>query len=166
MNESIEIAALMKQLAEDTVAWVRDSYEANLDYSEESIEIVERLLEELHNELPRSESGELLADESTTDTIDAICNMVGGYLGETIRRLHGGEWTINNLAAEQPMVSLQVQNISLFPTAKVYKRLAYGAGDNIPFFYSALKNQLQRLGDDEEQQPEDESGLEPDDRGA
>lgn len=160
MNESIEIAALMKQLAEDTVAWVRDSYEANLDYSEESIEIVERLLDELHNELPRSETGELLSDDSTTDTIDAVCNMVGGYLGETFKRLHGGEWTINNLAAEQPMVSLQIGSISLFPTAKVYKRLAFGSGDSISFFYTALKDQLNRS------ESEGESGDEPDDGGA
>jgi len=160
MDESIEIAALMKQLAEDTVAWVRDSYEANLDYSEESIEIVERLLEELHNELPRTETGELLGDESSTDTIDAICNMVGGYFGETIKRHHGGEWTINNLAAEQPMVCLQIGTVSLFPTAKVYKRLAYGSSDNISFFYSTLKNHLHQA------EAEGESGLESDDRGA
>jgi hypothetical protein len=156
MNEATEIATLMKQLADDTVAWVRDSHQANLDYSEESIEIIERLLDELHAELPRTESGELLFDDSSRDTIDAICNMFGGYLGETIKRHHGGEWTMNDVVAEQPMVCLQIGTVSVFPTAKVYKRLSDGAGDSISFYYAALKSHIQQVnaenGDQDEQE--------------
>jgi hypothetical protein len=145
MNESTHIPTLMKQLAEDTVAWVRDSYQATLDYSESSLEIVERLLDELYSELPRTESGELVYDDSSKDTIDAICNMFGGYLGETIKQHHGGEWTINEAVAEQPMVCLQIETVSVFPTAKVYKRLAHGDSDSISFYYAVLKTHIQEL---------------------
>ena len=139
------IASMMNDFAQDAVGFAQDQYQTNLDYSDQSIRDVEKILDILHHELPRTVSGDMTEEASMQDTVDAICNMFGGYIGEVIRREYGGEWKIETMASDHPMVCLQVKGNYIFPSAKVYKRLANGSGDDLWFYYEVIKQKFENM---------------------
>jgi hypothetical protein len=139
------IASMMNEFAHNAVGFAQDQYQINLDYSDESIQAVEKILDILHQELPRNESGEISEEASVQDTVDAICNMFGGYVGEVIRRQYGGEWKVETIMSDQPMVCLQVGGNYISPPAKVYKRLATGSGDDLWFYYQVVRQKIEEL---------------------
>ncbi len=134
---------MMNEFAQDAVSFAQDQYQTNLDYSDESVRAVEKILNQLYRELPRTEAGEMSEEASVQETVDAICNMFGGYVGEVIRRQYGGEWKIETQVSDQPMVCLQVEGNYIFPPAKVYKRLANGSGDDLWFYYEVIRQKIE-----------------------
>src|SRR5262245_42301533 len=85
-----DIGEMMQAYAEDAVRAARQR-NVNLDYSEQSVEEVERLLGELHEEMHSCSSSSSQTEEQRLDEISRVW---GGYLGEVVRRRFGGEWTI------------------------------------------------------------------------
>src|SRR4051812_27722227 len=83
-----EIAPMMQDLAEQAARLGRE-FKINLDYSEGSLEEVERLLARFHDEISSSGAGKL----------DEMSKIWGGYLGEVVRRRFGGEWSIEKYPA-------------------------------------------------------------------
>ena len=138
------ITTMMDEFAQDALSFAQHQYQTKLDYSDESIRAIEEILNNLYGELPRNESGEISKEASVQQTVEAICNMFGGYLVEVIRRQFGGKWKIETKLTERPMVSLQVKGTYIFPPAKIYKRLAEGSGDDVWFYYQVVK---QRIGE-------------------
>src|SRR5215471_9173438 len=127
-----DIAQIMQAYAEDAVRTARQHH-VNLDYSEQSLEEVEGLLGQLHDELENGPHATGSSNaQSTQEGLDEMSRMWGGYLGEVVRRRFGGEWTIEKYpAGDFLIVTLNVNGAKLFPAMKVHKRLTEGDSENL-----------------------------------
>jgi len=125
---------MMQAFAEQAVRLGRE-FKVNLDYSERSLEEVERLLARFHDELTSANPGSKLEEMS---------KIWGGYLGEVVRRRFGGEWSIEKYpAGDFLIVTLNVNGARLFPSMKVHKRLTEGSSENIWSFYQSVRAKLE-----------------------
>lgn len=131
-----EIENIMKAYAEASINFGK-VFGIMLDYSEESIEAVEEILNNYRKSLPRNMLGrykkKLEKDEKTIQ----IAEILGGYIGEVIRKYIGGEWFI-----EDDIVTLVINDTKIFPSVKVFKRIKNGSEDSVYFYYKTLKNGL------------------------
>jgi hypothetical protein len=139
-QETGDIGALMQGYAEDAVRSARQ-HKIILDYSERSLDDVERLLSELHEEM---HSGFSSSSQTEEQRLDEMSRVWGGYLGEVVRRRFGGEWTIEKYpAGDYLIVTLNVNGAKLFPAMKVHKRLTDGADENLILFYRNVRTRLE-----------------------
>jgi hypothetical protein len=134
----------MMQLADRAVKVAMDSYQVNLDYTEESIKRVEEIFSSLHKEVPLNFISKLLKRGLTENQIYYASLMLGAYIGETIRRIHGGEWVKDEVMGEKDIITLKVEETSIFPTGKAYKRIKNGSEDDIWFYYRVLAEEILR----------------------
>jgi hypothetical protein len=129
----------MGLLAEKAVTLARDQYQTNLDYSEDSLQLVEKILSKLSGDIPKGLFGRLLRRGPTQKQIEGICQLMGAYLGEVIRRRWDGTWHMDSTFG-MPLPALSVLGGDIYPTNKVYKRLVDGEGDNLWSYYQMLKH--------------------------
>ena len=117
-----------------------------LDYSEDSLRQLEQILAQLSAEAQRSDI-DTGANDSVQKRVDADSRIWGGYFGETIRRLWGGEWGVETYPGTvAPVVSVDIGGAKLFPVMKVYRRLTHGEGENVWSFYQMVREKLAALG--------------------
>jgi hypothetical protein len=91
----VTITDVMRAYARDAVSYARRQFDVNLDFSEKSLEHVDRILAE------RTKSGLLVPDnlsEAEREDLWTFCKMMGGYVGEVIIRNIGGQWQTKDLA--------------------------------------------------------------------
>jgi hypothetical protein len=71
--------------------------------------------------------------------LDVLVEGLGSYLGETIRRLHGGEW---RHAHEHGFFldSVGGRDMQIFPMARARKRLLKGSDESVEYYYVVLKD--------------------------
>lgn len=142
MQPASDIGQMMQAYAEDAVRQARQ-FQINLDYSEKSLEQVERLLGELHDELQNRASSSA-GPQSPEQQVDEMSRLWGGYLGEVLRRRFGGEWTIEKYpAGDFLIVTLNVNGAKVFPAMKIHKRLTNGVTDNLLPFYQNVCARLE-----------------------
>lgn len=110
----------------------------NLDFSEESIQTVEVILEMYHNSLPRRGMLKWIKKSPSDEEIAQVSKIWGGYIGEVIRKYIGGIWIIDNNT-----IILVIGDTQIFPPAKVYKRIKNGKEDNVWHYYQVLKQELE-----------------------
>ena len=135
---------MMAAYAEDAVDYATKSGGKVLDYSPESIAIVEDLAATLHKALPKGFFGKLFARGPSPAQLETMCKVLGGYVGEVIRRERGGEWSVNE---ELNALGLQLgPETWAFPVAKVHRRLINGSEDNLESFYRVMMTDLNGLG--------------------
>ena len=134
----------MQVYAQDAVDLAREQFQINLDFSENSLENVEKILASLHNTLPKGVLDKLFRRGPSQDQIWEMSKGWGGYIGEVIRRQWGGEWTTETAANPGTVITLRVSGSDIFPPVKVYKRLTNGAEDNIWHYYQVLKQDFER----------------------
>jgi hypothetical protein len=92
-----------------------------LDYSTESVQVVEGQLSALHKSLSRS-----VPDSE----VRRMSLMFGGYIAAVIKREHGGTWTTESkVNPGQP--TFHVKGLELWPQVKVEKRLRGGRGQRV-----------------------------------
>lgn len=100
--------------------------QVELDFSEASVERLERLVA-----------------EAPQQDVDESCKMWGAYFGEVVRRRWGGEWSIETYPGAQfATLTLTVAGAKLFPSIKVYRRLTQGASEDLRTFYASVKERL------------------------
>jgi hypothetical protein len=138
------IADVMQAYAQDAVDFARDQFQVNLDFSENSIEQVEKILATLHNTLPKGVLGKLFKRRPSQEQIGEMAKGWGGYVGEVIRQHWGGEWTTETAAYPGKVITLRVLDSDIFPIAKVYKRLTNGTEDNVWHYYQVLKQDFEK----------------------
>jgi hypothetical protein len=128
MSEHEEIAKMMHDYAQQAVNLAAEQKIA-LDFSEASIEALERLL----------------ASDSISPAkgIDEQSRIWGGYFGEVVRRRFGGEWTIEKYPqGDFPIVTLNVNGARLFPSMKIHRRLTQSGDENLWSFYKTVRGKL------------------------
>lgn len=140
MAQSSTITDMMVAYAEDAVNMARVNFGATLDYSEASIETVEACLAKLYDTRPKGLFGKLFRRGPTADEIQTAALLFGGYIGELFWRHHGGEWLLASVpGSAEPIVTLpSAGGTQIWPTAKVYKRLIHGPGDDVWAYYAVI----------------------------
>lgn len=97
-----------------------------LDYSEASVERLERLV-----------------GEAAQRDVDENCKMWGAYFGEVVRRQWGGDWSIETYPGGRfATLTLTIQGAKLFPSMKIYRRMTQGASENLASFYASVREKL------------------------
>lgn len=124
--------AMMAAYAEQAVQVAEKDYLRNLDYSEASIKLLEDVV---------AHAGKGLESEDEGYHI----RLWGGYFGEVIRRIYGGEWEMMVYpGGETAMPALNVNGSRLFPLLKVSRRLSMGEHENLVNFYLMVTARLSK----------------------
>lgn len=135
--------AMIQEYAQAAVDYARDVAHRQLDYSVESLQIVERILEKYHCDLPRGLFARLFRRGPSEREIERIAQIFGSYLGEVIRHHLGGEWQPEHpLSPEIP--GMIVGGAMIAPWAKAYKRIIDGPSASLLFYYKVLSNQVEQ----------------------
>lgn len=133
---------MVQAYAKDAIEFARERFQVELDLTPGSIEHVERILAKLYDQRPRGFK-RLLSKGPSAEEIASMAKMFGSYVGEVIRREHGGEWsTASNAFPGQSIMTLHAGGLDIFPPAKVHKRLTNGPEDNVWFYYRVMKAEL------------------------
>jgi len=95
---SQELKELMQGSAQDAIAYATEQHQLTLDYSLDSLHVVDQLLSRLHDDQQqRPHSGEMLF---------TLCNIMGAYVGEVFIRNVGGDWQSNNSDNTAPYMAV------------------------------------------------------------
>lgn len=100
---------------------------ADLDFSIASVEQVEQILANMHERSAKAAPGQ----GATPEQIDGAVKAWGPYVGEVLRRVHGGHWTLDRASG---VITLDLPGAKVFPLEKVHKRLVNGEADNVAYF--------------------------------
>jgi hypothetical protein len=117
----------------DAVDHAKGASSVELDFSEESVAQVEAILTQLHDAMPKGFFARLFGRGPSSDDVLTMCKMYGSYVGEVLRRAHGGEWALID-----GQVTLTNGDERVWPMAKVFKRLKNGSEDNVAVYYKVL----------------------------
>jgi hypothetical protein len=125
-----QVAEIAEAYALDAVDLAARNFSVALDWSEASVRQVEQMLGRLHDEMASAQPPE--------DTVWTFAKAFGSYVGEVLRRHHGGEWGMVSMGG-QLFPGLQQTGGSLcWPWGKAHKRLVNGPEDNVWHYYSVL----------------------------
>jgi competence protein ComEC len=108
-----DINSEMKAAADYAIRSAKEKFGQELDFSDQSIDKLENLLDQAYQSLSN-----LPKDEKTSNAISMAANIWGSYLGEFMRLKWGGTWT---LKASERLVS--IKNAEFSPIRFVYKKI-------------------------------------------
>jgi hypothetical protein len=132
-----EAAGLMAEYAQDAVDTARDKFQLDLDYSLESIDSLDIILQAQFDAMPTGWQL-LYRFRPSKRKLRTWSKMWGGYLGEVIRREWGGQWLEPADGPFKRGVTLLVQGTMLSPVARAHKQLVNGAGASVAAYVASL----------------------------
>jgi hypothetical protein len=133
MDQDYTLSDMAEAYALDAVDHAQSRLGETLDFSPESIRTVERILDMLHESLPKTFLSRLFRQGPSESDLETMCKMYGSYVGEVIRRTGGGSWELKD-----GQVTLVKKDTVIWPTAKVYKRIVDGAGNDVWAYFQAM----------------------------
>lgn len=128
LRRSFTAADVMTAYAKDAVD-AAEKRGVELDYSEQSIGLVEQIAAHQHSEIGSAPSDK---------TIDTFAKIWGAYVGEVMRRHHGGTWSTPDSGPFQGQYVLTIGSAQTSPVAKAYNRLTNGDEDNLDIYYKVI----------------------------
>lgn len=123
---------LAPELAQRFVDFTKSIEGIELDYSIDSLERVDEIIEKMRRE------------GHTVDDLKGVLLVAGCYVGEIIIRRHKLRWvkteesSYANLSGSAPIVIEYAPGSYTSPIDKVKKRLENGKEDYLPFYYQVL----------------------------
>ena len=130
-----ELVEVVGKKSERAVMLARKRLNMELDYSENSVQFVERILAGIFAARRKYVWARFL----TKPLVGRYADVWGSYLGEVMRRQIGGQWSLENYPG-QPNVPVLVYGKTLVaPISKVSKRLTNGPEDNVWFYFQTIK---------------------------
>jgi hypothetical protein len=137
------ISEMMQGYAAEAVR-LASEHDAELDYSESSLQDVEAILAKMYSNLEKANLGTASPREGAThQNLDSASRIWGAYFGETIRRLWGGEWGVETYPGSvAPVISIDIGGAKMFPVMKVYRRLSQVDADNVWEFYQMVRKKI------------------------
>lgn len=134
---NINIDEYVEKKCEEAINYAK-SFKKELDYSDESIKELEKILEYYYMDLkPSLFSGFFKKKEKKKPTVNQVYSMAtiwGIYIGETIRRKMGDKVFWEN----DDTFYLKAGETKIFPIEKVYKRMKRGSSDSVSEFYDLM----------------------------
>jgi hypothetical protein len=125
-----KIAEIAAAYALDALNLANSDFGIELDWSDKSVEKVEEILGRLHDDMARSNPPE--------DAVWTFAKAFGGYVGEVMRKHHGGEWGMINLDGKSFPGIQQKGGQLCWPMGRAHKRIVNGPEDNIWHYYQML----------------------------
>lgn len=146
MNTPPSVAEMMGAYAQDAVDYAQRTFGISLDYSEGSVQQVERVLTTLSETVPKGTLGRLFSKGPSPQEVDQISKMFGGYVREVLRREWGGRWKLESAAFPgQQVLTLEIAGGGdVWPHFKVGKRLTKGPEENLWMYVKVLKEKYQK----------------------
>lgn len=112
------ITDVMRAYADGTVAYARRTLGVDLDYSEQSLVEVDRVLDAYAGG-ERIDPKELSPQDE--EDVWTFCKMIGGYVGEVIARNLGGSWALRPLEGGGESVLIECGTIQGRPPDAVWE---------------------------------------------
>jgi predicted dehydrogenase len=140
MMAQVTISQLMLEHAARAVETARDEFRINLDFSEQSLSEVDRILTAMYFNRDRGLVARLL-NKSQEQEIREQAKTWGGYVGEILRRKWGGRWHTTPLPGGEVRIYLKLSGSNRYPVDEVYKRLTEGP-QRSGLHEAALANQM------------------------
>ncbi|TXI51104.1 MAG: hypothetical protein E6Q50_01985 [Lysobacter sp.] len=131
--------ARMRRYAEDAVRYAHGSHNFRLDYSDRSIASVDTIANRIQQYIPRNRIAKWLRPGPTDEEIEHLCQMLGGYIGETYRRLKGGEWAMHE---DSGMPGIVREGGWVFPIDKVRKRMRGSQDENLYRYFRVVLDEV------------------------
>ena len=138
MSGAQTIAQLMTANADHAVRYARDHFKWELDYSPASLERVDKIIDVLHVELPKSFLAKALKHAAIEEEVWTAAKMWGAYVGETFRRRWGGRWKTTPTVDGHADVILETPLGKCRPVDQVRRRLSEGSGDGVAALYADM----------------------------
>lgn len=133
-SEDAQYQAVAEAYALDAVDFARDTMNSTLDLSDQSIRLLEEILDVFHRNIGEARP----SDEQIVN----FSKMWGSYLGEVFRKNHGAIWGMVTYEG-QSFVGLRSTSGSLFwPWGRVENRLRNGPEDNVWHYYQRLTGRI------------------------
>jgi hypothetical protein len=124
-----DLGSMMEGYAKGAVETARTDYRQTLDFSAESVDILDEIL--------------VLVSESPDHDVDYEVRLWGAYLGEIIRQRYAGGWEMTQYPGGTAAVpAVDVRGSRLFPLMKVYRRLTAGEEEDLRSFYTMVTDRL------------------------
>ncbi|MCJ7583333.1 MAG: hypothetical protein MUO30_00985 [Anaerolineales bacterium] len=126
----------MQQLANNAVNAAKDKFGIRLDFSENSLQQLEILLQQAHEGYKKVPS----SGNSLNIPIENTVRVWGSYFGEVFRRSLGGDWIV-----DQNDVFLQFGSRRLDPLGQVRSRIVDGPLYNVQSFFQGFNPDIQNI---------------------
>jgi len=124
-----DLASMMEGYAQGAVEAAKKDYRKSLDFSAESVDILDEIL--------------VMVSESPDHDVDYEVRLWGAYLGEIIRQRYAGGWEMTQYPGGTTAVpAVDVRGSRLFPLMKVYRRLTMGDEEDLRSFYAMVTERL------------------------
>ena len=134
---SLPLSEIMQVYARDTVRLVQQQLQVTIDYSETSLEAIDRLMESYSGGKLIIES-EL--DEKRSEDLEILCKGLGAYVGEVIIRNIGGEWSEGKTEDNKSVMTLKVKGgLTTHPAHSIYRRFTEEYKGGAVSYYRAMK---------------------------
>jgi hypothetical protein len=144
MAEKPTVDDMMVAYSLDAVDFAKANFQVDLDYSEASVEKLEAILGQLHDTMPKGMLGKMFGKKPSSEQVDQMCKILGGYVGEVMKRHWGGSWKLESAAFPgERIITLEVGGGELWPQQKAGKRLLNGPEDNVWHYFQAIKERVQ-----------------------
>lgn len=127
-SQEQEILTRVQQRAAELVKHAAANFKLTLDYTEGSIPRVEHALGEIHKHI------EGKAEQNKAAIVN-LSNGFGSYIGEVLRRKHGGQWRVHPPTFPNGMEGLDVGGTIVGPLQQVFLRITKGPQHSIENFY-------------------------------
>ena len=134
----------MKTMAENCVKFTRDLLNIHINFEEESLEAVDKILDHYYKDRPKG-IGKLFKRGPSPELVNHMSMLFGGYVGEVIRRNCGGQWKLDTeIIPDQEIIALEVHGVKMLPTKEVFKRLCDGEGERVYVCYTKLTQKIKQ----------------------
>jgi hypothetical protein len=140
MSAEPTVGNMMAAYAQDAVEYAL-TFDITLDFTPESIRLVEQILSVMYDERPRGWIARWLRRGPSDALVEQVSKMLGGYVGEVMRRAWGGEWEFADLPGMTGVLALRTGEHTVFPPLKVFKRLTNGPEDDVWRYFQVLQAQ-------------------------
>ncbi|MDP9912375.1 hypothetical protein J2W27_004501 [Variovorax boronicumulans] len=110
--------------------YVLGTFGGKLDWTDESIEKVEELLDYFHQQAQN--------DKPTEAEVFAFAKGFGSYIGEVYRRNHGAEWGLVTLSGSTFPGLRSDSGIEFWPWGRAQQRIVEGPSNNVWHYYQTL----------------------------
>ncbi|MEP0356300.1 MAG: hypothetical protein ABJH06_05440 [Paraglaciecola sp.] len=133
---SAELANLMLDSAQNAVKTTLEEFKLQLDFSEESINLVDDVI--------LAWLGRYKDQALEENAVFTICNIYGAYVGEIFKEKIGGDWAYDESNPDAPYVVLDYASSSYAFAGVCYQRLVNDSQVSIKnYFDEAVANNLQ-----------------------
>lgn len=135
MTPDAKLAGVLVAQSQIAVHAAKLKWAESIDFTQDSLEAIERLLGKMHNHYKFAAPGQGPSEEQIAIT----AKIWGIYIGEVIRRHYGGQWSLG----DDGVLALSIGETQVFPVAKARKRIVDGPMENIRYYFSAMAKVLQ-----------------------